>query len=229
MALGISQGTIFTLFSVNLEQCRQKYNAGYYSTAEMPKIKKISSDKTNRNIDKVLSESPDADIFAVKNRSGTGSLIACDGCTAYNNFSNGEKITIRCNYCRRDFLIERPFHVIIDIHNDDFSQKSEIKSLPGSNLHKMNLGDRVVFGADQCCSRSCAYGLALENGNKDTIYYTRTFYSDGEDLLPPKSWRLLKVNGGSLTDEEWDDPTYKYTLQPSFIYPVKRTYEKGLV
>lgn len=206
MSLGITQGTTFSFLSIDVNKITANYNQNVYGLASnLPSFKDLLSIKSvGRQIDKTMDSSPLSDIFSVKNRSGTGSIIATDSCSAYNE--EGE-IVRRCNYCRRDFKLPKPFQVIKDFKTTDSH-------------------DVDVLGIDQCCSPNCAYGLALEGADRDSIYFTRAHYGiDGSNPLP-KSWRLLKINGGSMIDGEWDDITFKYVMQSSYVFPIKRTYEK---
>lgn len=208
MSLNIVHSTTFSLLSVNVERIKQKYEVGEYSRVQMPILQNSITIRPEKNFDQVIGTSQEDDIFSVKNKSGTGTVIATDCCSTYKDLG---AIQRRCNYCRRDFFLAKPFQVIIDIKTDE-------KGIP------------IILGIDQCCSPRCAYGLAIEGKDTRTQYYTKSFYErDGDEILPPKPWRLLDINGGPLKSEEWDDKIYKYTLQPSLVYPMKRTYEKAIL
>lgn len=139
------------------------------------------------------------DQFSIRNRSGTGNIIVLDNSNIIDND------TLRCNYCRRDFYPQgEPYKIITG-----FTSNNE------------------PIGMDIFCHRRCAYAAAIESGDQEHINHTRNMYADkGTNLLPANSWRLLKINGGSMSSEEWENPKFQYVKMPFVVIPIKSGYEK---
>lgn len=138
------------------------------------------------------------DQFSIRSRSGTGNVIVLDNCVI-------ESDTTRCNYCCRDFVVSgEPYKIITGFSSDG-----------------------KPTGIDQFCHKRCAYAAAIETGNQEYINYTRNMYADDdEELIPANPWRLLKINGGCMTSDEWENPKYQYIKMPFTVIPVKTGYEK---
>jgi hypothetical protein len=218
MNIHITHGTSFSLLSVEIPSVVARYNRGEFSNVLIPKISKAIK-KFDGGINQVLGESPENDMFSSKNRSGTGIVIATDNCTTFRHITHTVRL---CNYCNRVITVEEPFQMIVDIQNSISPDANEKDSGP------------QVYGIDQFCSRECAYGGAILSKNAMNIYYTKNYYNVDGKLLKPKDPKLLNINGGSLTEEQWLDPSYDYNLQASVvvssrrnkrgIFPTKRTY-----
>jgi hypothetical protein len=101
-----------------------------------------------------------------------------------------------CNWCRR--FRECPCSIIVHYSNEE------------------------PVGCDQFCGPPCAIRAANKSKFVNASYYTRLFY--GEDITPAKPWRMLKQNGGSMSDEDWDNPQIRCTVLLTNLTS-KRLYE----
>lgn len=152
-------------------------------------------------------------------KSGTTQLIATTHCQPFLQFLHRGTQQVmmggRCQYCNRTFT-----HEAMGI-------PLKVEPLPENKL--------LIYYVDKTCSYPCAFALWKRKYNGGTRY--RDFrYADGEQILrylyaiqhpesgpleEPPSPELLKCNGGSLDDNEYDQNKH-YVESPSFVFqPVK--------
>lgn len=202
MSIAIKQSSSVTFLCIDPKELYVKYCRGDYINCQMPTFDGIVIN--NVDINKQFGQSPNDNIYCMKNRSGTGTVIATDSCSSDHHLR-------LCNHCRQPITGE-VYKIINDIHYDS-----------------VNLSDKKIFiGSRQFHSPGCAYKFALDTKDSKIISYTQAYYNrnSSKPLCAAKPWELLDINGGPLNANEWEDTYFEYTTQPSIIVNVKHMYER---
>lgn len=203
MNLVIKQSSNVSFLTINTRDVYARYYQGGFASYNMPLFKNIII--TNIDVDKQFSQSPEDDVFCIRNRSGTGTVMATDNCD-----KNIKKRL--CNHCRQEIPEDgEVFKIIYDIQPDPTGD-----------------GTRKPLGGRQFHSRNCAYKFALDTKDQRIIFYTYAYYNTNPEkpLKEAKPWELLDINGGPLSVNEWEDPKFEYAAHPSVIVNVKHIYER---
>jgi hypothetical protein len=225
MSLGIKLTETLMLRRIHPETMLKYYLEGKYKDMKIPDNKvKISSAFVGFN--KKIGQDQTSNIYKFTDKTNTGQLIYT---TNHQNYQytkdkNLGKSSIhpgtKCVWCRRD-ITENPVGIVV---------KMEI-SPTGATFYMED--DYDTFG--------CALA-SLKRLNSCHHMYKDPKYMDADQLLhclyyrmyPDKigtrikeapDWRLLDINGGPLTGEEFDFEQVKYIEIPNVILlPLKRQY-----
>lgn len=195
----ISYSPTLCLKSVDVSKLYQEYINGKYNhitLADLPHIKLANDIKYNNISDVIVDSSGNVQRVLMTN-------------------SNPAK---RCSWCLSDIEAD-PVGIPVDVY------KSE---------------DKLVILVDQpyYCTFECAYaGLYRENNQvyylrdslyKDSEWILKTWFSliyPNKELRKAPDWRLLDINGGTLTIDEFRSNSHTLTRLPNFIIqPVKISY-----
>jgi hypothetical protein len=203
----------------------RRYLAGNFKEVTIPKDKvKISSAFVNLN--KRIGNDQTSEIYRFNDKTNTGQLIVTTNHERYNFSKNSETDSpvAYCFWCRRE-IKSQPIGIPISMESDRHTGK-------------------IVFNVENTYDK---FGCALADLKRSYSchhIYKDPLYMDAEQLLhcmyhrmypdkigtrikEAKDWRLLKRNGGPMTEEEYDLEQHTYLQIPNLItVPVKRQYIK---
>lgn len=225
----------FLLKGVDPDKLLADYQAGFFSRPIKAKTKIIIAQNTTI-LAPTYGTTNESPIFCMKDRNNCSVIVATTGHTDYEVFTRtGGELPIggRCDRCKKDFAhtaMGYPvgYQELTVLTNDDNDPKS---------AHYRIL---YVFWVDgEFCSFECALGyvqliLALPADYRDTtlrnseqmlkMLYKLT-YPTAPPLRPAQNPRLLRTNGGSLGEEEWQDVRHIYVRTDRILMiPAKVEY-----
>ena len=203
--------------NINLKKIENDYKNGTFVNYVIPKLNYV---KKFRSLVTTIANSPDADVYMLKSKLHNGSIIATTNCASFNKNVNDGAQKYRCRSCHRDF----------DIIGDGFSTANDYDD----NYNIVTSRNYGNFCSDQC---KCYFLIDKTSKLKKSIdndwsYYLTILKSEhfakfGTSLLPSNDPYLLQINGGSLTDEEWEDKRYTYIATDNKIcIPLKETHQR---
>jgi hypothetical protein len=202
----------FILKGINPTSVLQDYERGFF-TRPIQKKQKITILQNSLILSSNYSSSSNDGIFAIKDKNNSTVIFACTGHSDFEIFNTtGENIIGgRCEFCRDDFTnaaVGCPLAY------------KENMVLTNSDGNKPIYKIYYSFWVEgRFCTFECALAYIQNILNKPSVNRDTTM-RDSEKLLkslyklihpestslrPSQEPRLLKVNGGSLTREEWSD------------------------
>jgi len=216
----------------------KKYLAGDFKTLKIPNSKITVSSSVNLN--QKIGADYNSEIYKFNDKINTGQIIVTTNHDQYiiykenskennkenskeNNDNNINTINF-CRWCRRE-IVGTPIGIPISMKIDKITN------------------DAYFNVEDTHCSFGCALAI-LKYIYSCNRLYRDPLYIDAEQLLhclyyrmypdrketrikESEDWRLLKSNGGPLTDEEYDSDVYTYLKTPHIItLPIKRQFIK---
>ena len=203
----------FTLSRVDPVAVAEKYQAGYYNTLNIPRVRIDIGDRGDV-LKKQHDTSSSADIYTYKNKAGEDVVLATTNCTQFRAcHAEGPEICGgRCFYCLRDFKT-RPLGIVCEItHEHDMKIYHTEKIFDG-------------FGCIFTYIRKTNWPSIIKD---DLIMKTKQMFNDMYPGLPTpyaNDMELLKSNHGSLTDEEWENKAYTYQpMSGRILAPFKSIY-----
>jgi hypothetical protein len=219
--------------SIKHNDINEKYIHGDYSIVTKEYVKrlgKISIKPPPHNgvltTIKNYSTNEDEGIFIRYNNLGNIEKVLTTNVESYRQYIRGTNggysgdlpIVGKCNWCQRP-IISPPVGIPI-----------KLEVVPSSSS--------LVFYVDQpyYCRFECCYS-GLNRDHKDALYinsetllkllYSKV-YPNATDLVPAPDWRLLDINGGPLSSDEYDKNTHRYLRTVNVILaPVKVVYTNG--
>jgi hypothetical protein len=218
----------FLLKGVDFYKVLKDYNDGVYTRLDSTKQKLTLAN--NNILADIYSLSNDDRFFSVKDPFNNEIICTTSGYKDVEVFTtNGGCLSIggRCEYCRDDYKTET---IGIPIAYKEFTVLTN-KSLDQNN-NKPIYNVYYTFWVD---GRFCSFSCALSHINKllsSHPKYIDVIYRDSDKLLkfmykclypnnPPikqaQDPKLLMINGGSLTREEWENPKYYYKKTSNII------------
>lgn len=233
----------FLLKGLDPNEVLVKYQSGLYSRP-IPQKSKINISKNIAVLATSYGTSNKDPIFCAKDRNNCSLIVATTGHHNYEVFTTtGGNLPTggRCEHCRDTFEE-------IAVGYPIGYQEQTILVSQDNNFEKSNYKLIYVFWVEGTfCTFECALGyvnllLTRPAAYRDTIIrdserllkmlYDFT-YPNNKTLRPAPDPRLLKVNGGSLTKDEWSDYRHVYNrtdrvlmipakveyLRQNFIYP----------
>jgi len=207
----------------------RKYLAGDFSTMKIPKDKVILSSNFI-NLNQRIGRDHNSKIYRFNDKTNHGQTIVTTGHDQYQYVNNKmeSKNTVKpktwCLWSRREI-------------------KGEPIRIPIAMEKNMNTNKVIFYGEDTYANFGCALaGLkriyTCHRNYKDPLYmdaeqllhcmYHRMHPDKaGTRIVEAKDWRLLDINGGPLTEEEYDSENYGYVQVPNVaVLPIKRQYIK---
>lgn len=209
----------FLLKGLDPHKLLADYQAGFFSRPVTNKTKiQISQNKTI--LAPIYGSTNHSPIFCVKDKNNSSVIIATTGHADYEVFTkSGGDLPVggRCDKCKEDFTCTSMgypvgYQEITVLTNDDNSTEARYRVL------------YVFWVEGKFCSFECTLGyiravLSLPADYRDTTLrdsermlktlYKLT-YPDAPPLRPSQDPKLLQVNGGSLTKEQWQDSAHIY-------------------
>lgn len=225
--MSIKINPTFFLKGLDPQKLLSDYQSGVF--ARQPIIKsKIKIKENSIVLTPTYSTSNYSPLFSIKDKNNCSVIIATTNQKDFEIFTKtGGNLPIggRCEYCREDFT-----HVSIGY------PIAYQETLALCNDHYRVLYTFWVEG--KFCTFECALGYVQLMLSKPSNYRDITIY-DSERLLkllyklihptetlrPAQDPRLLKINGGPLTREEWQTKKHIYIRTDRvLIIPVKVEY-----
>ena len=208
----------------------RRYLAGEFRQVTIPKGK-VRFSTAFVNLNHKIGSDQTSEVYRYNDKTNSGQLIVTTNHERYkyskdlqNNKPNVDKPIAYCGWCRRE-IKHKPIGIPISMETDR-----------NTNNVAFNVEDTYdTFG--------CALA-SLKRIYSCHYMYKDPLYMDAEQLLhtmyhkmyPKKigfrikeanDWRLLKSNGGPLTDEEFNSEQCEYVKIPNLVMiPVKRQYIK---
>jgi hypothetical protein len=225
----------FLLKGLDPNRLLADYQAGFFT--RQPTIKsKITIAQNTTILAPTYGTTNHSPIFCVKDRNNCSIIIATTGHSDFEVFTRtGGQLPIggRCEHCKEDFTevsVGYPvaYQENMVLTNDDPNPK---------NAHYRIL--YVFWVEGKFCSFECALGyiriiLSHQSDYRDTtirdserllkLLY-KLMYPTAGVLRPAQDPRLLRVNGGSLTKEQWQDNRHVYIRSDRILMiPAKVEY-----
>jgi len=220
MAVVLNSVPTFLLRRVNPADVIQKYNQGHFKTVVVSKTITHKS-QTQTAMGNQIATNLENNVYGYRTKSNNIQVIATTNCKPYVEFISSESgmpvMGGKCRWCKRNFT-----HQAIGV---------PIKSVKIDNKI-------IVYYTNIACRFGCAFALWKSMYNKMMLRRDSQFIN-GEIILkyifslqcPERELHeapdpdLLKVNGGSLDDSEYDNDNYIYLNNHSFIWaPVKEQH-----
>lgn len=211
----------FLLRKVDPNEVIHNYNNGKYKDLVLNKTSKINEKPTQSQsaMGTQVALKLENDIYGYRNKSNSIQVVATTDCKPFVEFISNETgspvMGGRCKWCRRDF-------------------KHQAIGVP---VKTVRMDDKlVVYYNGVACRYGCAYALwklmyskmmlrrdsQFINGEMILKYLYSLQYPNSPKLQESADPDLLKINGGSLEDSEYDNYNYIYLPNTSFVWaPVK--------
>ena len=203
----------------------QRYLAGNYKNIDFPENKVIISSSTI-NLNKIGSDHH-SEIYRFSDKTNTHQTIITTNQPQYQHSKNilenkpSKLPKILCMWCRRD-LTTPPIGIPVSM---------EIKN------ETIYFHTEDAYDTFECAFASLKRLYSCNHIYKDPFYmdseqmlncmYKRMYPEETNKIQEAKDWRLLKSNGGPLSDTDYDNHSHKYITTNSIItLPVKRQYVK---
>lgn len=186
-------------------------------------IKKFPLAQNNKLIADVYGSSDAEPIFSIKDRNNNTVVIATAGHENYELFmaNNGEHPNIggRCDFCKRDF----------DTQNIGYPVAHEERTLLINNDNPYYKVHYIFWMDGETCSLECSLSEIRRNQCLHSEYMLhklfKIMYPNSGVLRYAQAPKLLKINKGSLTKEEWENPRHIYKpTDRILLLPVKTEY-----
>lgn len=235
----------FKLSKVDVDQLIKGYHAGSYTEIKLGPMKvRLIDPVSSTSIMAVnYSNNPRDAIFAITDRSNQDTIIATTNHKTLDYYeAKGGKLPSsgRCTWCRT-FVNPGPKDGPgIDMKNPEY----QMTLLP-IHMTKVVINNNtiyVVYGIDLFCDESCClaqcklmYSLGIRQNEQQYSHseqYIHQLYhlnnqdhKDQKDLVAAPDFRLLDINGGSLTYSEYKNSKYVYSKSMNVLMiPVKEQY-----
>jgi hypothetical protein len=202
----------------------KKYLAGDFKNLKIPNSKIMVSSSVNLN--QKIGSDYNSEIYRFNDKINSGQVIVTTNHEQYNiaKENTSDNSISFCRWCRRE-IIGNPIGIPISMKIDRITN------------------DSYFNVEDTHCSFGCALAI-LKYIYSCNRLYRDPLYIDAEQLLhclyyrmypdrketrikEAEDWRLLKSNGGPLTDDEYDSDKYVYLKTPHIItLPIKRQFIK---
>lgn len=206
----------FLLKGVDPKVVLSQYQKGFFNREPVEKspIKEGASNFFRRKYSTDVNDG----VFKINNKNNFNIIIATTGHELCKNFPE-DKLGGRCRMCNRDFTHERTG---IPVAHDVCTLASEEGMLEIYNV----FWTHGVF-----CNDRCVYGFldSFKDPYPNSLAWLKTMHSirypNDRDFRPCNDPFLLKINGGSLEDEEWETQ-YFSPIGNVLLIPVKTEYFK---
>lgn len=217
--LGVSIS--FHIKSINCKDITDKYLHGKYSNVNKDYVKNLNKPSI-KSYNSVLTTiknygtNEDDGIFIRYDNIGNIEKVLTTNVESYRLYNGDDgclPIVGKCNWCQRP-LTSYPIGIPIKLEHH---------------------GPLLIFHVDQpyYCRFECCYS-GLRRDFKDPLYMNSEtllkflysiLYPNSGDLKPALDWRLLDINGGPLSSDEYDKETHIYKRTVNVILsPVKVVY-----
>ena len=222
----------FLLKGIDPNKLLNDYKSGKFLIVP-ENIKKFPLAQNNNLMIPTYGTSDSDPIFSIKDKNNNTVVIATTNHDNYELFMNndGESPSMggRCDFCKRDFDTQNVGYPVAHeeytlLINDD---------VPYYKIHY------VFWVHGETCSLECSLSEIREqqcrnskyrkNLTKNSEYMLRKLFKlmhpNSETLRPAQYPKLLKINKGSLTKEQWENPKFLYkSTDRILMLPIKIEY-----
>ena len=205
----------------------RKYLAGDYKKVTIPKNKTVIS-KTFTNINHAIGTDQTAKIYRYKDKQNSGQIILTTNHEQYQHFQDKDKTKAKpiayCRWCRRE-IKGQPIGIPISMTVNNFTKDTIFHIEDTYDTYGCVMASlKNIYG---CHSRSRDPMYMDTEQILHCMYHMLNPDKWGERIVEAKDWRLLDINGGPLTSEEYDKQNVTYSKIPNVILaPIKQQYVK---
>lgn len=205
-----------------VEMLRQ-YLLGEYKTLIIPNNKVVLCSNFI-NLNQKVGNDPNSRVYKFNDKTNYGQVIVTTNHNQYSDFRENIKSKKICLWSRREIKGEAigiPITMEFDSHinkvtfytEDTYADfESAMAGLKRFYYCHRNYKDPLYMDAEQMLH---------------CMYYRMYPNKVGSRINEAKDWRLLDINGGPLTEEEYDSEQHGYIQIPNVvIIPTKRQYVK---
>lgn len=222
----------FLLKGIDPNKLLNDYKNGNISIV-LENVKKFPLAQNNKLIATVYGTSDSDPIFGIKDKNNNSVIIATTGHDNYELFmaDNGEHPLIggRCDFCKRDFDHQ---NLGYPVGHEEYTLLIN-HDVPHYKIHY------IFWMYGETCSLECSLAKIRENQCRHSEYKEnltknseymlhklfKLMYPNSGTLRPAQDPKLLKINKGSLTEEEWEDPKFLYKKTDRILMlPIKMEY-----
>jgi hypothetical protein len=229
----------FFLRGIDIAELHRKYQAGIYSTLELSNVESSKRNiiPGNIKVSKKYRGDPYGSIYSFKDTNNTEIISVFSNHKNFEIFHKNDgkqrqKIS-SCDWCRRQFSNLYEWGVPI-INNTLILNDID----PDTPLEVSQNKVEVFYVEGDFCGASCVMAHvdlfnSVSLNNRDPLHTNAknmlskliSIIHGNKKIVAAKDWRLLECNNGSLTEEEWENPKYKYTRTTNLIIiPIKVSY-----
>lgn len=222
----------FLLKGIDPREILKEYKSGLF--LNIPNnIKKFPLAANNKLIAPIYGTSESDPIYSVKDKNNNSVIMATTGYENYELFmiNNGEHPSMggRCDFCKQDFIHQQIGYPV--------SQQEYTLLINNPNPHyKVHY---IFWCYGELCSLNCCLAEIRRaqcrpsdfrenlSKNSEAMLHKlhKLMYPNSGLLRPAQDPKLLKLNKGSLTKEEWEDPKFIYKQTDRVIMlPIKIEY-----
>lgn len=222
----------FRLGKIDPFKIQTLYASGHFSTAKIPESKAKITYNSSIMAPTYTSNTSDG-IYTVVDRSGVATVIATHNQKSFEIFTkSGGKAPLvgKCDYCCKVWE-----------EKDLSPQHTDMAQMPishGYYSYDESKEKRIhIFWGDLLyCDYRCVYAKYLDIKRssqcdtlyKDSGYLLQSLFNlqyPGQTLTPANDYRLLDINGGPLSYEQWKSKKYTYHRTHNIIQiPIKVEY-----
>jgi hypothetical protein len=221
----------FLLKGIDPNKLLNDYKNGKISVA-FENIKKFPLASNNKLIVPVYGISDNDPIFSIKDRNNNSAVIATTGYDDYELFmADGECPSMggRCDFCKQDFNHR---NLGYPVAHEEYTLLIN-HDIPHYKIHY------IFWMYGETCSLECSLSKIRENQFRHSEYKEnltknseymlhklfKLMYPNSGILRPAQNPKLLKINKGSLTEEEWQNPKFLYkSTDRILMLPIKMEY-----
>lgn len=242
MSTILSVSPTFLLRGVNYNTIVKLYNDGHFSTLNQPPGEKIKVAESIPIIAPTYGKCDDERIMSFRNNNNQVIICPFSGHQKYAMYSLYGKDGIppskgRCFWCLQDYdYTNDPDREAVGI--PVISEEKTVSILDQKTQTSKIIKLLCFWAEDFCCDFSCAYAYC-DRWMKLPVYYGDPIMINSEsmlltmfslqnpdkELIKAKDFRLLDLNGGSLTMKEWRNSTFTYKRTLNIVQlPLKVKY-----
>lgn len=229
-----SSRPIFVLRQVNVVDLIQRYNNGEFTKVAKPPSSKIDVVKSAPIMAPTYGKTMHEATCVIKDRMDKSIIIYTSNVNNFETFtkSNGTMPKGgRCDWCRRTFTQESQ-GIPIAYKEEEALRLGENGVLVSQNYYAF--WDEGTYCTYRCVLADIIKFKEVGPQQRDQLYLNSESalrfrfslqYPEAGPLKPAHDYRLLKENGGSLTDEEFDSDKYVYLRTSNvLLIPAKVAY-----
>lgn len=213
---------IFVLRKINPKDISQKYSEGYYENTKIPPSKIRVSDVFHVSTPSHGS-SPEDPRYQFKDKNNASVIVVTSNSTAYTIYKQSKQFIDKprtCPYCLRAFETP-PTPVVVKLDIEDRGKSSAPSDDTSNSIYYIFWTINV-----NCCSFPCAFSWTKRESYCSYRYklayeHLKTlfrFMHPGKKFYEAPNWRLLDINGGPLTSDEFDKGYYIYKETSNMIF-----------
>jgi hypothetical protein len=207
----------FLLKGLDFKRLVADYHAGFFSRIP-PKKEKIIMSKTNLILAQEYGTTNYDSIFSVKDKYNSNVVIATIGHTDFEIFTKtGGKLASggRCDYCKEDIVgvaVGYPiaYQENVVLVEYEGSYRNRIVYTFWVEGRHCNFECALAFLKRILCVSSDCRDTSLRDSERMLKMLYKLNHPKEGPLMPAQDPRLMIVNGGPLTKEQWKDKKHEY-------------------